>query len=361
MLSDLHSLVVLNNLKGIGPVRTKLLVEHFGAPSSILKASQEALTEVKGLGKQTAQQISQWKQSSLWEQDLELIERFQVQLLSFQDPRFPRALKALASGPVLLYVMGELLPQDQAPIAIVGTRNPSIYGQEMAEKFGREVASSGTTVISGLARGVDGAAHLGALSRGRTLAVIGSGLGNLYPKENAPLARKMVERGAVVSEFPMATPPDRQNFPQRNRIVSGWSRGVLLIEAPLKSGAMLTMELAKKQGKKRFAIPGRIDWDSFAGNHALIRSGEAHFVTSGGEILDHFEGLFPQPTPASQKLSLDPNEHILYNVLKEQERSIDELATLLQLPITQLNVLIMGLVLKKAIKEYPGKIYKSLE
>lgn len=215
----------------------------------------------------------------------ELMERRGVTAIEHTDSRYPKSLKALRDFPPLIYVKGELLPSDGEGLAIVGTRQCSIYGQEMAEEMASEIAGQGITVVSGLARGVDTAAHRGALKRGRTVAVLGSGLAHVYPKENVSLVEEIAERGAVISELPMLTPPDKRHFPRRNRLVSALSRGVLLIEAPVKSGAMITMEIARKQGKFCFAIPGRIDVESFRGNHFLIKKQQALLVEKVEEML----------------------------------------------------------------------------
>jgi DNA processing protein len=263
--------------------------------------------------------------------------------------------------PALLYVKGDLLPQDQRCIAVIGTRQSSLYGNEMAEKISRELARHGFTVISGLARGIDTAAHRGALQGGRTLAVIGSGLANIYPAENKQLAEEIAGRGALISEFSLCVPPDRQNFPQRNRIVAGLALASVLIEAPLKSGAMITIHKANEYKRKLFALPGRADTGQFKGNHALIKSGQAELIEDADDILAYFEQL---PLPQVQKTQgsqlFDQEERQVLGALLE-ECSIEHLAVKSGLPMQQLNRVLMGLILKRAVKEFPGKIYKKVQ
>jgi DNA processing protein len=294
--------------------------------------------------------------------ELELMAQQGVTPIAHNDARYPKSLKALKDFPSIIYVKGELLPSDGEGLAIVGTRQCSIYGQEMAQEMASEVAGQGVTVISGLARGIDTAAHRGALKRGRTLAVLGSGFAHLYPKENAQLVEEIAEQGAVISELPMVTPPDKRHFPRRNRLVSALSLGALLIEAPLKSGAMITMEMARKQGKFCFAIPGRIDVESFRGNHFLIKKQRALLVEKAEEMLSI---LLPGTKNSSCEeknyfVELSEDEASLLACFPKEEIGFETAALLSNLPIAKLSALLTGLVLKKAIKEFPGKNFKRI-
>ncbi len=291
-------------------------------------------------------------------EDLELAERYGVSVISYQDSRYPKKLLALRNFPPLLYVKGELLPEDEVAIGVIGTRNATLYGKEMAERVGGELAERGICVVSGLARGIDTAAHRGALRRGRTIAVIGSGLANIYPRENQGLADEIAAHGAVISEFPMATPPLRQNFPRRNRLISGLAMGLCLVESPLKGGGMITMEMGQKQGKKLFAFPGRVDWPTFEGNHRLIKEGKATLVENGKEIAAAFS-LDQNIFRPSFNVVLTEEEKKFMALIPPEETSIEELALLTQLPAMKLNVLLTRMVLKKTMKEFPGKIYKK--
>lgn len=361
-MKESEAFAILNAFPGLGAVKIRLLVERFGTAAAAINANAKDLDGLAGFEK-IALRWGQWDKFTAWKQDLSLAEAHGAAIIPYTDPLFPKHLLEIADHPVLLYIKGELKPQDQRSIAIVGTRQASIYGIEMAEAIGKELAAAGFTVISGLARGIDTAAHKGALQRGRTAAVIGSGLADIYPPENQSLANKIPDHGALISEFAMATPPDRHNFPQRNRIVSGLTLGTVLIEAPIKSGAMITMERAIQQKRKLFALPGRADAESFKGNHLLIKRGQAQLVENSGDILAHFEGLFPKVQKDlfdSQAFHLDAGEKALLDLMPSEEIGIDALALLTHLPVHQVLTTLMGLVLKRAVKEYPGKIYKKL-
>ena len=357
-MNEEEAFLILNSIPNLGAVKVRTLVQFFGSASAALQASSDQLMSLSGFDR-VLPHWDKWPENRVWKEDLELAARHRVLLLPFTHPAFPKSLSRISDAPALLYVKGSLQQQDQRSIAVVGTRHASIYGMEMAEKISRELSAAGFTVVSGLARGIDTAAHRGALEGGRTVAVIGSGLADIYPAENRKLADAISERGALMSEFPMITPPDRQNFPQRNRIVSGMTLATLLIEAPLKSGAMITMEKAHGYGRPLFALPGRADVDSFRGNHALIKTGKAQLIEGTHDICAHFEQLFPHPKILNRVLpSLDREERQLLDLMTEEECSIDLLAMRISLPIHQLHRILMSLVLKRMVKEFPGKIFK---
>lgn len=365
-MNDSEALVVLAATPHLGPIKTRLLLSYCGSAVKAIQTESDEISGLPGFGPKILQNWGWWHRDSSWQHNLDLAKRLGARVVPFTSPEYPKRLLELPDAPVLLYVKGELKPCDTQSIAVVGTRNSGHYGNEMAETLSRDLAASGFTVVSGLARGVDTAAHRGALAKGRTIAVIGSGLADIYPQENKPLAELIAAGGAVISEFPMAAPPDRQNFPQRNRIVSGMTLGTLLIEAPAKSGAMITMDKAFAQGRKLFALPGRVDNENFKGNHLLIKSGKAQLVEDVRDICHCFDGLFGVGlgTTASQSrfegILLEPEERTLLCQLPKEELSMDGILRLTQLPVAKLTVLLMSLVLKKAIKEYPGKIYKKI-
>ncbi|MBN4066995.1 DNA-processing protein DprA [Simkania negevensis] len=359
-VGEQKALIILHNTPHLGPLRIRLLVKRLGSAEAVLAASVKELAACEGIGSLLAEAVASWSNNDRWQRDLDLIAAHGVEIVTYRDPTFPKPLEAIIDAPVLLYVRGSIKRQDTHAIAIVGTRNASHYGTEEAYAIASDLARMGYTITSGLARGVDTHAHVGALAHGRTVAVIGSGLANLYPRENLPLAKKIAACGAVISEFPMATPPDKQNFPQRNRIVSALSKGILLVEAPAKSGAMITMVRGEHQGKRLFALPGRVDMPSFRGNHSLIKEGRAQLVESAEDIAAEFETLFPlskgytQPRP-----TLSVQEEELIRSMPSTEAYIEEIVTLSSMPISTVSALLMGLVLKKVVKEFPGKIYKK--
>ena len=361
-MEEIEALIALCTIPHLGSIKIRLLLQHFGSAVNTLNAEMTDLADLPGFGPKILQSWRDSKHNSHWKREVDLAERLKVKLIPFTHPDYPKRLLDITDFPVLLYVKGELKSEDRHSIAVVGTRQPGVYGAEMAEKFGIDLAALGFTVVSGLARGIDTAAHRGAMKRGRTIAVIGSGLANIYPHENIRLSERLPQQGALISEFPMSTPPDKQNFPQRNRIVSGMTMGTLLIEAPEKSGAMITMDRAWTQKRKLFAIPGRLDNEQFRGNHLLLKRGHAQLVENGQDIAASFGDLFghyPPPVPRMQALPLlEKEEEELLRILPKEETSFETIAQKANLPIKKLNVLLMSLMLKKAIREYPGKIYK---
>lgn len=357
-LDGLEALVALTHVPGLGAVRVKQLIEHFGSAEVALDADAGAIAQIPGFGPKITAGWEKHKSADGWKRDRDLAAERGVRLLPYTDPEYPKALLEVPDHPVLLYVAGEILPEDSRSLAVVGTRNATIYGMEMAAQISRTLARSGFTIVSGLARGIDTAAHQATLDAGRTIAVIGSGLANIYPKENNMLAKAIAEDGALISEYPMMTPPSRQSFPQRNRIVAGMTLGTVLIEAPFKSGAMITMANARDYGKKLFALPGRADTEAFRGNHQLIKRGEAQLIEGARDILESFSVLpalesTPQP-------ELNEEEQQLMTLLPSEELSIEEITLKTQLPVPKLNVLLMRLVLKKLVKKFPGRIYKKV-
>ncbi len=267
-MEELEAFVIFNHIPELGLLKTKQLLERFGSAKAALE----------GAGKS-------WEALNTWKKDLELIASSGIKLIPFTDPRYPKRLLALKDHPLMLYVKGDLLPSDENAVSVVGTRQCSLYGRDMAHKMGKELAKQGFTVVSGLALGCDTAVHMGAIETGRTIAVIGSGLKDIYPKENIALTSHIARNGAVISEFPMNAPPEKHNFLKRDRLVSALSMAVILTEAPLKSSAMITMKYAEAQGKPCFALPGRPDIDTFQGNQILIREKKARLVENPGELV----------------------------------------------------------------------------
>lgn len=360
-MDELSALVILNSMPYLGTARLKVLVKHFGSAVEAVNQDSESLRTVPGLNPKMFDCWQAYKQTSKCLADIELADKQHVKIVPFTSPVYPKRLLELPDHPVILYMKGELKNIDGSSIAIVGTRQASIYGLESAEKIAGELAGKGFTIVSGLARGIDTAAHQGALTQGRTIAIIGSGLANIYPKENDHLAKLIAEKGVVLSEFPMHTPPERHHFPKRNRLVSGMTLGTLLIEAPLKSGAMITMEQAWTQKKKLFSLPGRVDNENFKGNHALIKNGRACLIEGSDDIANCFESLFTAgPLQVPIRPMLETEEEWLINKLPNEECSIEHLLELTKLPVMKLNGLLMSLMLKRMIKEFPGKVYKKV-
>lgn len=278
--------IAFNRIRGIGRARFKLLESGFDSIQTAWNASESEL-RAAGLDARTIRAIVNGRQSVNPDAELEALERSGVRALTWHDADYPPRLKQIYDLPPLLYVKGDLLPDDERSIAVVGTRKPSPYGVQVAEKIVRDIAEAGVAVVSGLARGVDGIAHGAALNGGaRTIAVLGSGVDVIYPREHQRLAARIVENGALVSEHPLGTRPDARNFPRRNRIMSGMTLGTLVIEAPKNSGALITARQALDENREVFAVPGNIFSPNSAGVNSLIRESAAKLVTSCEEVLE---------------------------------------------------------------------------
>lgn len=359
-MRELEAFAILASIPNMGAAKIRLLLRRFGTAEEAVRTPASQIYGLPGF-ERIAPYWDARRQDKAWQCDLELVAKHNVKLIPFTSPQFPQALLEVTDHPAMLYVRGELKSEDLHSLAIVGTRQASIYGMEMADSISQALAANRFTIVSGLARGIDTAAHRGALRSGRTLAVIGSGLADIYPPENAALAEEIAENGALISEFPMATPPDRQNFPQRNRIVSGMTMGTVLIEAPIKSGAMITMDRALLHKRQLFALPGRADNDNFRGNHLLIKTGKAHLVENASDIMAHYAELFaPGDLKNPAQPTLDKEELTFWEKMPNTEISIDELSSVASLPIQHVQRILMGLILKKVVKEFPGKLYKKL-
>jgi len=297
----------------VGPIRAKSLVQHFGSVEAVAAASLAELQRVEGIGPVTARAVFESRGfHERIEQEIAVAQDNDVRIVCLEDEEYPAALRHIADPPICLYVRGTLEPADAVAVGIVGTRKCSHYGREQATRFGELLARAGFTVVSGLARGIDGFAHRGAIrGKGRTLAVLGNGLSTIYPPDHEELAHEIGQRGAVLSELPMDAPPEAKNFPGRNRVIAGLSLGTLVIEAGKRSGAMITARLAVEYNREAFALPGNVDRpDWTAGSNALIRDGTAKLVTCLEDILDELGEVGRIMAPAAD-IRRDPAQHTL--------------------------------------------------
>lgn len=318
--------MILNDLPNIGPITlNRLLAEFGGDPVAILRAERKSLERVRGVGPETSASVVGWMAHFDLAREEARLAQAGATFITTADPSYPRLLREIHDPPIGLYRKGAY--EFDAPcIAIVGSRRTTLYGQATAKKLGAELARLGFCVVSGLARGIDTAAHEGALSvDGRTAAVIGTGIDIIYPSENLGLYRRIAEHGAVLSEFPFGRKADRQTFAMRNRIVSGMSEAVIVVESDVDGGAMITAKFAGEQGKLLFAVPGRIDQSSSAGCHQLIRDG-ATLLTSVDDLLselNYLQGFAPGRIPASPD---EPSvlEQLTTASLGEDERKLVE-------------------------------------
>ena len=307
---ETKSLVHLSIIPGVGYQTIRRLLTAFESAQRALDATLEELTQVEGLTANISQQLVSGKSRVSVDQELELIEAHNCHLLAINDSTYPMLLKEIADPPPLLYVRGELGQPDAPSITIVGTRSPTNYGKTISRQLSQQLAESGITVISGFARGIDTCAHQGALqANGRTIAVLGNGLGQIYPAENRELADEIMKSGALISEFPMAVPPFPKNFPRRNRVVSGMSSGTVVVEASIRSGSLITARHAAEQGREVFAVPGQIFSNQSKGSHQLINQG-AKLINAIDDIWEAFPNrrLTPSLTSPPIQLPLDQND-----------------------------------------------------
>lgn len=356
-LKEEEALLVLHNQAKLSSQKLRHLIEELGSAKAVLEACEEL--KIAGL--------KNWEQESLWKKDLEAVQKDAIKIISFQNKLYPKTFQDIKDAPLVLYCKGNLEAIDTQGISIIGTRTASVYGLEMAEKISRELSLKNFTIISGLARGIDTKAHLAAINEGRSLAFIGSGLSNIYPKENEYLAEKISQNGACISEMPMYTSPQRYLFPKRNRLVSAMGQASVLIEAPIKSGAMITMRLALEQDKKTFTIPGRIDTPSFAGNHSLIKKRTANLVENSSDILQSLDYHPSQGRDQKREkehqdflLPLNQEEEHLLGLMPGEEVHVESIAANCSIELFRLNALLTSLVMKRYVKEYPGKIFKKV-
>ena len=278
----------LSRVPGIGPVLVKRAVTALGAPEAVLAAHPPVLASIEGIGTSRAQAFAAAPSPDEARRELATIRHHGLELLCPDDPRWPVGLKTIPDPPIVLHLRGTLVPEDNLAVGIVGARQCTMYGREQSARFGALLAQAGFCVISGGARGIDTAAHEGALrAKGRTIVICGCGLLECYPPENAALYERIVaEGGALLSELPLDAPPAKENFPPRNRIIAGMSLGILVVEANLRSGSLITARLAAADyGREVFALPGRVDSPASAGTHHLIKSATAHLVENVEDIL----------------------------------------------------------------------------
>jgi len=359
-MTELEALVGLNLILDIGSVRLRSLLEVFKKPQDIFDAKYAQLTSVFGIGAEIAQKIISIKKEDI-AKEISCAQKLGLRIITINDKDYPENLKEIPGPPIVLYVKGGLKPEDKLSIAIVGSRRASFYGLHNAEKFALELASNGITIVSGMARGIDTFAHRGALKAGgRTIAVMGSGFENIYPAENKELAEEIAGSGAVISEFPLQTQPYKQNFPRRNRIISGLSLGVLVAEAARNSGALITADFALEQGKEVFALPGEIDSAGAFGTNGLIKEG-AKLVLNVDDILEEFMVSYKVCTEKAVKEIINSNsglkdeEAVVYNLIRGQAIQFDELAEKSKMGIAEISGILLKLQMRRLVRELPGK------
>jgi len=338
------------------------LLEVFGDAGKVISASVNQLQRVDGIGVETAKMIYSWQDHVDPSTEIAEAEERGISIVTRNDESYPRHLLQVYDAPILLYVWGEILARDKHAISIVGSRRTTTYGVSATKKLSYQLAHAGFTIVSGLARGIDTKAHESAIAaKGRTIAVVGSGLARLYPPENIALAEKIADgNGAVISEFPLFKAPDKQTFPLRNRIVAAWGQAVLVTECPAWSGSLITANLASEYGKPIFAVPGPIDKPSSAGCNQLIRDG-ATLVSDASHIIDDMGELpfsYRNAGPVQEVESvpeLPPEEAALLAALPEgTEVAIDSLIAATGLPSSAVTAALFKLELRRLVRPVPG-------
>ena len=364
--------LLLRAIPGVGDGTLLKLVHAFGTPDAVFMATQAALEEI-GCRPPLVEAIRRGPTPDAireLDQELDQLQRRKVMVLTYLDTQYPAPLKTIPDPPPLLYVQGSLLDTDRHAVAIVGTRKVSAAGRIFAEELARELARMGFTIVSGLARGVDAAAHRGALAgKGRTLAVMGCGLDRTYPVDHRQLRETIEQHGAVLSELPLGAAPHSYHFPRRNRIISGLSLGVVVTEAAIESGSLITARLAAEQGREVFAVPGFVKAESSRGPNSLIKDG-ARLVESAQDILDE---LLPQLDATFRErlgagagaevkpaLQLGTEEMLVYDALSVLPQSVDEVIRRSGLPAAQVAAILLSLELKNHIRQLPGNEYVRL-
>lgn len=362
--AELLTAIRLNLVPGVGPRHQRSLLEYFGDPESIFKASLTELEKVSGVGPKLARLIHAARTSDNAETELQTCQENGFKLLRLDTDEYPQNLPQVCDAPLILYCRGELKTQDNLAVGIVGSRRCTLYGTQQAEKFGRALAMAGITVVSGLARGIDAAAHRGALAAGgRTIAVSATGLNHVYPPEHKELAEQIAQNGAVVCESRLDQQPTSGIFPQRNRIISGLSLGVLIIEANRKSGALHTARHAMEQGREVMAIPGRIDSFASDGCNDLIRDG-ATLIRNIDDVLEAL-GPLVQPVQTEQQeevrspreLTLSEQQRHILNLVTSEPQHLDEIIRAVEIDASRVLATLTILEMKRMVKRLPGGLF----
>lgn len=356
-MTDLLYWIALSMIPDIGPVTVRRLISKFKKPQEVFLADINELKVVDGVGEKRAGSIklfSGWKEV---EKSLRRLEDEKVKVIPYTDKGYPFLLRQIEDGPLVLYLKGEIKDDDRFSIAIVGSRKATTYGRLVADKIATELAVSGFTIISGMARGIDTIAHLASLKAGgRTIAVMGSGIDFIYPPENKGLFERITEAGCVVTEFPLGTPPNKENFPKRNRLISGLSLGVVVVEATEGSGALITARAALEQNREVFAVPGNISSPNSKGTNELIKGG-ARLVQGSDDIIKE---LAPQlrgfiRSKKKEYLDLTDEERQVCNKLTSEPRHIDEIIREIGLSMQRMLSILLGLEMKGIVGQTEGK------
>jgi len=373
--SDIEKWLRLIRADSVGPTTFAKLIKHFGSADRALGASVSELAKINGVGYKTAERIAASRGKFDVSAELELTEKLGIWIINVDDKRYPPALKQIYDPPPVLYIKGSLTREDNLAISIVGSRRCSLYGQEQSSRFAHFLSSAGFTICSGMARGIDTAAHQGALSAGgRTIAVQGCGLANVFPPENKKLFELIAESGACISELPLGYEPLSENFPSRNRIIAGLSLGTIVVEAGLRSGALITARAALENNREVMAVPGKIDSPLSKGTHQLLKQG-AKLIESVEDVMEGLgyigEQLEDHVSTAAEKaaesvetplfdikaLKLSGPEKTIFECLNKEPSHIEEIIADTDLAAGSVNAGLVSLRLKGLIKQLPGSLF----
>ena len=361
-----RSYLRIQRVPDVGPIRARNLVTHFGSVEAIWTASMAELQHVEGISPRIAESIFRSRDDKEVDEEIAKAVECELRILCPEDADYPKPLLHIPDSPICLYVRGTLQPADSVAVAIVGTRRCSHYGREQALRFGEALAAAGFTIVSGLARGIDGEAHRGALrAKGRTIAVLGNGLGSIYPREHEELAEEIAASGAILSELEVDIGPDFKNFPPRNRIIAGLSLGVIVVEAGEKSGALITARLATEYNREVFAVPGNVDRPAqTAGSNAMIRDGQAKLITCLADVLDELGEVgktlrpdaSPQPTdaPLFASANLAQHERAILEAVSSGIEEVEGICITTRLDAGSVTSTLTALQLRGLIRQLPG-------
>ena len=357
-MHDLRYWVGFNRVYGVGPAKIRALLDHFGDLDAAWHAHEHDLREA-GLDRRALENLLTARKTINLEQEIERVQYTGARILIWDDPDYPPLLKNLVDAPPVLYIKGELCAADREwTVAVVGTRRATAYGRQVTEMLATDLARSGITIVSGLARGIDAYAHDAALKAGgRTLGVLACGIDQVYPPEHAKLVERMVQHGAVLTETPCGSPPEAGNFPARNRIISGLSLGTIVVEAPETSGALITADRALEQGREVFAVPGNILAKTSQGTNSLLKDG-ATLVTSAQDVLEALNlKLVTAHSEARAVIPEDPTEARLLALLSHDPTHIDALVHECGLPVAQVSSTLALMELKGMVRQLAGMQY----
>ena len=359
-MSEIFHTLRLLPVTGLGNQRIHLLIRRFGSARAVFDAGRNVLAQVRFIDEAILADLKQDTHRSFAEKQLADAEKQNVSIIPIWDSSYPELLKKIHDPPVLLFVRGSGSFDQQRSIAVVGMRTPSSYGRRMAGQMAADLANQHIQVVSGMARGIDTCAHRGALrGGGTTIAVLGSGVDVIYPPQNTDLAEQILDRGLIVSEFPLHEEPIPSNFPRRNRIISGLSLGTLVIEAGKKSGALITAYLALEQGREVFALPGQVGWNTNRGTHRLIKEG-AKLVEGIDDILDEIPGLTRKSQDSQLSMEFTDfteTEKRIWNHLTHEPRHVDQITSELGLTTSETLSILLSLELKNAVRQMSGMMF----